>query len=116
MSRRNKERGRELEDESVAAAKAAGLEARRVFASGQYKNQLGEDFAGDVVIEGLRCEMKRRKSGFKILYDAFDQDGAHVVCVRADRSPRMYLLNEKTFHELLKKVKEKKNDLEHCDG
>ncbi len=102
MSRRNKERGRELEDESVAAAKAAGLEARRVFASGQYKNQLGEDFAGDVVIEGLRCEMKRRKSGFGVIYDAFTQDQADVVGVRADRKERLWIVKDELFAKLLK--------------
>lgn len=107
MSARNKQRGYELEREAVLAAEAVGLEAKRVFGSGAHKNQLGEDFAGDVVIEGLRCEMKRRKSGFKLLYDAFDQDDADVVVVRADRSPRLYMLREETFHELLKRAKER---------
>tara|TARA_R100000664_G_C2687784_1_gene93118 strand:+ start:124 stop:465 length:342 start_codon:yes stop_codon:yes gene_type:complete len=103
MSSRNKARGRELENEVVAVAVAAGLDARRVFGSGAYKNQLGEDYAGDVVVEDLRLECKRRKSGFKLLYDAFDQDNADVVCVRADRSPRLYLLKEETFFKLIKK-------------
>jgi len=105
--RNNKARGYALEREAVLAAEAAGLEAKRVFGSGAHKNQLGEDFAGDVVIEGLRCEMKRRKSGFKLLYDAFDQDDADVVVVRADRSPRLYMLREETFHQLLKRAKER---------
>ena len=96
----------------MLAAEAAGLEAKRVFASGAFKEQLGEDFAGDVVIEGLRCEMKRRKGGFKLLYDAFDQDDADVVVVRADRSPRLYLLREETFHNLLKRAKERDNGVE----
>tara|TARA_R110000851_G_scaffold207956_1_gene360370 strand:- start:404 stop:748 length:345 start_codon:yes stop_codon:yes gene_type:complete len=108
--RNNKARGYALEREAVLAAEAAGLEAKRVFASGAFKEQLGEDFAGDVVIEGLRCEMKRRKSGFKLLYDAFDQDDADVVVVRADRSPRLYLLREETFHNLLKRAKERENE------
>lgn len=107
--RNNKARGYALEREAVLAAEAAGLEAKRVFGSGAHKNQLGEEFAGDVVIEGLRCEMKRRKSGFKLLYDAFDQDDADVVVVRADRSPRLYMLREETFHELLRKAKEREN-------
>ena len=54
--------------------------------------------------------MKRRKSGFKLLYDAFDQDDADVVVVRADRSPRLYLLREETFHNLLKRAKERENE------
>ena len=56
--------------------------------------------------------MKRRKSGFKLLYDAFDQDDADVVVVRADRSPRLYMLREETFHELLKRAKERDNGVE----
>jgi hypothetical protein len=112
VSARNKQRGYELEREAVLAAEAAGLSAKRVFGSGAHKNQLGEEFAGDVVIEGLRCEMKRRKSGFKLLYDAFDQDDADVVVVRADRSPRLYMLREEKFHELLKRAKERENGSE----
>jgi len=108
--RNNKARGYALEREAVLAAEAAGLEAKRVFASGAFKEQLGEDFAGDVVIEGLRCEMKRRKAGFRLLYSAFAQDSADVVCVRADRSPRLYLLREETFHNLLKRAKERENE------
>ena len=104
---RNKQRGAELEREVVAAASAAGIAAERVFASGAYKNQLGEDFAGDVRLAGYRVECKRRKSGFKLLYDAFDQDDAQAVCVRADRSPRLWLLREETFHELLKRAGER---------
>lgn len=110
MSARNKARGYELEREVVLAAEAAGLDARRVFGSGAHKAQLGEDFAGDVVVEGLRIECKRRKGGFKLLYDAFEQDDADVVCVRADRSPRIYLLRERLFLELLRE-REEKNDV-----
>lgn len=110
--RRNKDRGRELENEIVRAAQDAGLEARRVFASGAHKAQLGEDFAGDVVITGARdyrVEAKRRKGGFRLLYSAFLQDSADIVCVRADRSPRLYLLNEQTFHELMLRAKGEKH-------
>jgi Holliday junction resolvase len=110
VSARNKARGYELEREVVLAAEAAGLDARRVFGSGAHKAQLGEDFAGDVVLAGLRVECKRRKGGFKLLYDAFEQDDADVVCVRADRSPRIYLLRERLFLELLRE-REEKNDV-----
>jgi hypothetical protein len=104
---RNVARGRELENECVAAATNAGLKAHRIFGSGAYKNQLGDDFASDVVVEGLRIECKRRKSGFKLLYDAFDQDDSDVVCVRADRMPRMYLVREDVFLHLIKQKKER---------
>jgi hypothetical protein len=106
VSARNKARGRELENEVVAAATNAGLTAHRIFGSGAYKNQLGDDFASDVVVEGLRIECKRRKSGFKLIYDAFQQDDSDVVCVRSDRMPRMYLMREDVFLHLIKQNKE----------
>lgn len=111
MSARNKQRGYELEREVVLAAEAAGLEAKRVFGSGAHKNQLGEDFAGDVVVEGLRVECKRRKhgSGFRLLYSAFEQDDADVVVVRADRAPRLYVLREDVFIDLCVRAKEREN-------
>ena len=107
MSARNKARGRELENEVVAAAMNAGLTAHRIFGSGAYKNQLGHDFASDVVVEGLRIECKRRKSGFKLIYDAFQQDDSDVVCVRSDRMPRMYLMREDVFLHLIKQGERK---------
>ena len=109
MSARNKQRGYELEREVVVAAEAAGLEAKRVFGSGQHKVQLGDDFAGDVVVEGLRIECKRRKSGFKLIYHAFDQDNADIVVVRADRSPRLWVLREAVVLELLERAKGENN-------
>ncbi len=109
MSARNKQRGYELEREVVVAAEAAGLEAKRVFGSGQHKVQLGDDFAGDVVVEGLRVECKRRKSGFKLIYDAFDQDDADIVVVRADRSPRLWVLREAVVLKLLERAKGENN-------
>ena len=109
MSARNKQRGYELEREVVVAAEAGGLEAKRVFGSGQHKVQLGDDFAGDVVVEGLRVECKRRKSGFKLIYDAFDQDDADIVVVRADRSPRLWVLREAVVLDLLERAKGENN-------
>jgi len=109
MSARNKQRGYELEREVVVAAEAAGLEAKRVFGSGQHKAQLGDDFAGDVVVEGLRIECKRRKSGFKLIYDAFDQDDADIGVLRADRSPRLWVLREAVVLELLERAKGENN-------
>jgi len=102
MSARNKQRGYEHEKGAVDYLVSQGLDARRIFGSGAYKTQLGEDFAGDVVVEGLRVEMKRRKAGFKIIYDAFDQDDADVVCVRADRKERLWVVKDELFAQLLK--------------
>jgi len=99
---RNKRRGYEHEAETVAALVAAGLDARRVFGSGAYKQQLGPDFAGDVVVEGLRLECKRRKNGFGRIYEAFDQHDSDLVAARADRRPRLWICTEPLAIELLK--------------
>ena len=107
MNGRNKQRGAELEREVVAAASAAGIAAERVFASGAYKNQLGDDFAGDVRLGGFRVECKRRKTGFKVIYDAFLKDNSDIVVVRADRADRLYVLREPL---LLKLMGEKNED------
>ena len=102
MSSRNQARGRELEKEVEAAGIEAGLRSTRVFGSGAYKQQLGDDFAGDVRLGKFRVECKRRKSGFKLLYDAFLQDDADMVCVRQDRGERLYVLKEPLLMALLR--------------
>lgn len=102
MSARNKARGRELENEVKQAFLDAGVISRRVFGSGAFKNQLGEDFAGDVRLGPYSVECKRRKgaAGFKFLYQAFEQDDAAIIALRADRSPRLYCLREETLIDL----------------
>jgi len=102
MSARNKQRGYEHEREIVLWAQSNGLDCRRIFGSGAFKKQLGEDYAGDIVIEGLRLEAKRRKTGFKNIYDAFDQDDSDVVCVRADRKERLWIVKDDLMLQFLK--------------
>jgi len=102
MSARNKARGYEHEREIVLWAQANGLDCRRIFGSGAFKHQLGDEFAGDIVLAGLRVEAKRRKTGFKVIYDAFDQDDSDVVCVRADRKERLWIVKDDLLLRLLK--------------
>jgi len=102
MSARNKARGYEHEREIVMWAQANGLECRRIFGSVAFKHQLGDEFAGDIMLEGLRVEAKRRKTGFKNIYDAFDQDDSDVVCVRADRKERLWIVKDDLLLRLLK--------------
>ena len=97
-----KQKGTGFETECVNALIAAGLQATRVPGSGAFARQLGPDFAGDIVVEGLRVECKRRKSGFSLLYRAFEQDQSDIVVVRADRQPRLWLFTEALAIELLK--------------
>jgi hypothetical protein len=102
MSSRNKQRGYELERETVEFWRSLGIACRRIFGSGAYKRHLGDDYAGDLVLaDRYTVECKRRKSGFKLLYDAFEQDDADIVIVRQDRNERLYVVREKTMVQIL---------------
>jgi Holliday junction resolvase len=100
----NKQRGYQLEAETRSFWQEAGFECRRIFASGAYK-MLGEDFKGDLILEGLRVECKRKKSGWKQLYSALDQDSADLLVVREDRARRLYIMEESTVLKLLQEKK-----------
>jgi Holliday junction resolvase len=102
LSALNKQRGYKHEREIVLWALALGLDCHRVFGSGAYKVQLGDEFAGDIVLGDLRIEAKRRKNGFKTIYDAFEQDDCDVVCVRADRKERLWIVKDAQFARFLK--------------
>jgi hypothetical protein len=80
MPNRNKQRGYELEREA------------------------GEDLEGDIKLGPYTVEAKRKKSGYKFLYDSLDQDGADLLVVRQDRSRRLYLLEEKTLLDLMRRA------------
>ena len=103
MANRNKQRGYELEKETADFWKANGVEARRVFASGAYA-RLGEEFEGDVKLAGRYIiEAKRKKTGFKFLYQALDQGGgSDMIVVREDRNRRLYVMEEDTVLDLLR--------------
>tara|TARA_R110000851_G_scaffold104624_7_gene222363 strand:- start:1496 stop:1840 length:345 start_codon:yes stop_codon:yes gene_type:complete len=103
MANRNKQRGYELEKETADFWKESGVEARRVFASGAY-GRLGEEFEGDVQLAGKYViEAKRKKSGFKFLYQALDQGGgSDMIVVREDRARRLYVMEEDTVLDLLR--------------
>lgn len=102
MSSRNKQRGYELEAETVKHWQGLGVECKRVFGSGAYKQQLGDEHAGDLMLSGFTVECKRKKSGFKFLYDSLAQDDADMLVVRQDRAARLYIMNEETVEALLR--------------
>lgn len=95
MTARNKRRGYELEKEVQDYWTGLGVDCKRILGSGAYKNY-SSDLAGDLRLNGLLVECKRRKggSGFKSLYDWFEQDEADLLVVRADRMPRLYIIPE----------------------
>jgi hypothetical protein len=104
MANRNKQRGYELERETVLFWEGQGAEVRRVFGSGAHKHA-GDDFDGDVKLGPYTVEAKRKKSGFKFLYDALDQGGCNdLLVLRQDRSRRIYVLEEDTLVDLMRKA------------
>ena len=104
MPNRNKQRGYELERETVLFWEGQGAEVRRVFGSGAHKHA-GEDFDGDIKLGPYTVEAKRKKSGYKFLYDALDQGGCNdLLVLRQDRSRRIYVLEEETLLDLMGKA------------
>jgi len=104
MPNRNKQRGYELERETVVFWESAGAEVRRVWGSGSFGHALGDEFEGDIKLGPYVVEAKRKKSGFKFLYDALDQgQGSDLLVVRQDRSRRIYILEEKTLLDLMRR-------------
>lgn len=89
-----KEKGKRTERELVRIFKKAGLNAKRVPLSGS------TDFAkGDVVVEDLVIEVKRRKKGFKKLYDWLE--GFDALAIREDKKGFLIVLPLEKFVELL---------------
>lgn len=59
----------------------------------------GGSYTGDVIGLGLRWECKRRRNGFKQLYDWLD--GADALAVRADRRPWLVVMPLERLLELI---------------
>lgn len=87
-----------------------GVEAEREFArliGGErvpLSGAAGGRYAGDVIGLGLRWECKRRRDGFKQLYDWLD--GADALAVRADRKPWLVVMPLETLMEIVEAKEE----------
>ena len=101
MPNRNKKRGYQLEAECRDFWIANGFTAKRTLAGGQYKNFLGKEHAADLWIEEFSVEAKRKKTGFKFLYNSLAQDEASMLCIKQDYCDRLYVLREATLLQLL---------------
>ena len=99
----NKRRGYEFEREIVNFWKNAGIKVKRVLASGAFKHH-GENLSGDIRLNGLKVECKRRKNGtgFAMLYNWFTQDAADLLVVKADRKGALYILPQSLMLKLAK--------------
>ena len=104
MPNRNKQRGYELERETVLFWEKQGAEVQRVLSSGAYKH-FSDDLAGDIKLGPYVVEAKRKKGrGFGFLYNALDQDDVNdMLVLKQDRHRRIYVLEEETLLDLFKR-------------
>lgn len=106
-----RQKGADFEREVVNELKELGLDAKKVPLSGAVA-----DFEGDIWIAPshesphrknypvprLVLEAKRRKRGFKTIYDALEQGGGNdIVVARDDRKETFFVLPKKTFYYFL---------------
>ena len=99
----NKRRGYEVEREIVKLWQGLGVPCKRILASGAFKHY-GKDLAGDIRLNGLTVEVKRRKNGtgFTFLYKALEQDNAQMLICRADSKKRLYVIPEEVMVQFAK--------------
>ena len=99
----NKKRGYEVEREVVKLWQGLGVPCKRILASGAFKHW-GKNLAGDVELNGLLVEVKRRKNGtgFASLYKWLEQDDAKMLICRADAKKRLYVIPEEVMIQFAK--------------
>ena len=97
MPHPSKRKGNRFERALVNAARDAGLDARRAYASNG--RSLGEAEAVDVTVEGFRVQAKRRKSVAQYLTAP---EGCDVVAIREDRGEPLVVLPYDRFLELIR--------------
>lgn len=106
MGKVSREKGKRGEREVVNLLKAEGHQAQRT-APLQAAN--GDSSGADVLLDDMyQIEVKRRKNGFKSLYDYLD--GMDFAFMRADRRKYIVAMSVETFLELYKKAKERGED------
>ena len=99
----NKKRGYEVEREVVKLWQGLGVPCKRILASGAFKHW-GKNLAGDVELNGILVEVKRRRNGtgFASLYKWLEQDGAKMLICRADNKKRLYVIPEEVMIQFAK--------------
>ena len=95
MSKIQRDKGKRFEREVVNTLKDAGFyDAKRIPLSG-----LQEGFKGDITLKRketskqLLGECKSRGGGFKLIYDAKEQDGADLLFIKQDRKPVLVVMS-----------------------
>jgi len=90
--------GRLVKEKGTAGERefAKKIGGQRIPLSGQT-----EGYQGDVEGLGLKWEVKRRKDGFRKLYEWLGGEGIDALAVRADRKPWLVVMELDTFLKLL---------------
>lgn len=104
MVNRNKQRGDELEREVVNTLREKNIDCERTLERGA-RSDGSATWDIDVYHKGrdyapLIGECKRKKSGFKFIYDSLGEND--FLTIRADRQDRLYIMTEDNFIKLIK--------------
>lgn len=107
MGKTSRDKGKRGEREVVNLLKKAGHSAQR---TAPLQAHSGDDSGADVLLDDkYKIEVKRRKNGFKSLYDYIKN--VDFAFMRADRKKHIVAMSVETFLELYSKAKEgDKND------
>ena len=107
----SRQKGADFEREITNELKELGLDAQKVPLSGAVSNFEGDiwikpshdsEYRKNFPLPQLVLEAKRRKRGFKTIYDALEQgNGNDIVVARDDRKEAFYVLPKKTFYYFL---------------
>ena len=101
MPNRNKNRGDELEREVVNLMREHGFRCERTLERGA-RSDGSKTWDIDLYANGdtaMIGECKRKKSGFKFIYDSLSDNDFLVI--RQDRHDRLYVLPEEIFIDLI---------------
>lgn len=102
MGKASRDKGKRGEREVVNLLKEAGHQAQR---TAPLQAHSGDDSGADVLLDNkYKIEVKRRKNGFKQLYDYIED--VDFAFVRADRRKHIVAMSAETFLELYRKAKE----------
>ena len=88
-----RDKGNRVERELVNAFKAAGMTAERVPLSGA----AGGSYTGDLIVEGMRAEVKVRKGGAGFTQLEKWMGDNDLLILKRDRQPPMVAMDWETF-------------------
>lgn len=101
MCKASRDKGKRGEREVVNLLKAEGHHAQR---TAPLQAAEGDDSGADVLLDDkYKIEVKRRKNGFKTLYDYIEN--VDFVFMRADRKKHIVAMSVETFLELYSAAK-----------